>query len=97
MASTRYGQIHHGHIHNNIKFPSPAAREAFAEECKKYHAVLNRLLETLGQVGNQVDRDNLCVSVYEAFEEYEGVSQREQLSILIDSPLTLVTGTEVNA
>ena len=37
MASTRYGRIHHGHIHNNIKFPSPAAREAFAEEFKKYH------------------------------------------------------------
>ena len=38
MASTRYGRIFHGdHHHNNIKFPSPAAREKFAEEFEKYH------------------------------------------------------------
>ena len=38
MASTRYGRIHHGSvIHNNMKFPSPAAREKFAEDFEKYH------------------------------------------------------------
>ena len=38
MASTRYGRIYHGdHHHNNIKFPSPDARDTFAEECKEYH------------------------------------------------------------
>ena len=38
MAATRYGQIHHGNIcHNNIKFPSRAAREKFAESFEKYH------------------------------------------------------------
>ena len=38
MASTRYGRIYHSdHHHNNIKFPSPAAREKFAQEFKKYH------------------------------------------------------------
>lgn len=37
MASTRYGRIHHDRTHNNIKFPSAAAREKFAEEFKKYH------------------------------------------------------------
>ena len=38
MASTRYGRIYHGdHHHNNIKFPSPDARDTFAEKFKEYH------------------------------------------------------------
>ena len=38
MASTRYGRIYHGdHHHNNIKFPSPGARDLFTAEFKKYH------------------------------------------------------------
>ena len=39
MAKTRYGRIYHGdHHHNNIKFPSPDAREKFQEEFNTYHA-----------------------------------------------------------
>ena len=38
MAKTRYGRIYHGdHHHNNIKFPSPDAREKFALEFERYH------------------------------------------------------------
>ena len=38
MASTRYGRIYHSQNHyNNIKFPSSAARDTFAQEFEKYH------------------------------------------------------------
>ena len=39
MASTRYGRIYHGdHHHNNIKFPSPDARDQFRQKFNNYHA-----------------------------------------------------------
>ena len=60
-------------------------------------AFLDTLLNTVGQVENQIDRDNLCVSVYEAFDEYEEITEREQLSILIDCAYTLVSESEANA
>ena len=60
-------------------------------------AFLDTLLNTVGQVENQIDRDNLCVSVYEAFDEYEEITEREQLSILIDCAYRLVSESEANA
>ena len=59
--------------------------------------ILRTLLNTVGEVENQADRDNLCVSVYKVFEQFEGITEREQLSILIDWAYTLVTETEANA
>ena len=39
MGSNRYGIIRHGSIHNcKLKFPSPDARQDFAEKFCKYHA-----------------------------------------------------------
>ena len=38
MAANRYGRIHHSnHHHINLRFPSAAARDAFAVKFQKYH------------------------------------------------------------
>ena len=57
---------------------------------------LDTLLKTIGRVEHSITRDNLCVAVYEAFDEYEGISEREQLSILIDCAHTIVSESETN-
>ena len=59
--------------------------------------LLDALLDTVGQVEYQTDRDNFSVAVYEALWQYEGITEREQLSILIDCALSLVSETETNA
>ena len=59
--------------------------------------ILDTLLDTVGQVERQADRDSFSVAIYEAFWQYEGITEREQLSIFIDCALTLVTETEANA
>ena len=56
--------------------------------------ILDTLLDTVGQVEHQADRDNLSVAIYEAFWQFESVTEREQLSILIDCAITLVTESE---
>ena len=58
---------------------------------------LDTLLNTIGRVEHSITRDNLCVAVYEAFEQFERITEREQLSILIDCAYTLVSESEANA
>ena len=60
-------------------------------------AFLDTLLNTIGRVEHSITRDNLCVAVYEAFEQFERITEREQLSILIDCAYTLVSESEANA
>ena len=56
--------------------------------------ILDTLLDTVGQVERQADRDSFSVAIYEAFWQYEGITEREQLSILIDCALSLVAESE---
>lgn len=60
-------------------------------------AFLDTLLDTVGRVEHSITRDNLYVAVCEAFDEYEGITEREQLSILIDCAHTIVSESEANA
>ena len=59
--------------------------------------ILDALLETVGQVERGADRDSFSVAIYEAFWQFEGITEREQLSILIDCAHSLVSETETNA
>ena len=56
--------------------------------------LLDALLDTVGHVEHPIDRDNFSVAIYEAFWQFESVTEREQLSILIDCAITLVTESE---
>ena len=56
--------------------------------------ILDTLLDTVGQVERQADRDSFSVAIYEAFWQYEGITEREQVSILIDCALSLVAESE---
>ena len=58
--------------------------------------ILDTLLDTVGRIEHQADRDNFSVAIYEAFWQFEGITEREQLSILIDCALTLVTESETH-
>ena len=53
---------------------------------------LESLLKQVGQVKHPIDRDNLSVAVFDLLcgEEFEGTTEQEQLSILIDCAYTLV-------
>ncbi len=59
--------------------------------------ILDTLLDTVGRIEHSITRDDLSVAVYEAFWQYEGITEREQLSNLIDCAITLVTESEANA
>ena len=59
--------------------------------------ILDTLLDTVGRIEHQADRDSFSVAIYEAFWQLEGITEREQLSILIECALTLVSETETHA
>ena len=52
--------------------------------------ILDTLLDTVGQVEHGAYKDSVAVAIYEAFWQFEGITEREQLSILIDCALTIV-------
>ena len=56
--------------------------------------ILDTLLDTVGCIEHLITRDDFWVAVYEAFDEFEGITEREQLSILIDCALTIVAESE---
>ena len=58
--------------------------------------LLDALLDTVGKVEHPIDRDNFSVAVHKAFWQFEGITEREQLSILIDCAHSLVSETEAN-
>ena len=58
--------------------------------------ILDTLLDTVGRIEHQANRDNFSVAIYEAFWQFEGITEREQLSIFIDCALTLVTESETH-
>ena len=59
--------------------------------------ILDTLLDTVGRIEHQADRDSFSVAIYEAFWQFEGITEREQLSILIECALSLVSETETHA
>ena len=59
--------------------------------------LLDALLDTVGRIEHQADRDSFSVAVYEALWQFEGITEREQLSTLIECALTLVSESEANA
>ena len=59
--------------------------------------ILDAVLGTVGVIEDSFTRDDLSVSIYEVFEQFADITEREQLSILIDCALSLVTETEANA
>ena len=60
-------------------------------------AVLQTLMKTVGRVEHSITRNNLMAALNEAFEPFEGISEREQLSILIDCAHTIVRESAANA
>ena len=56
--------------------------------------ILDTLLDTVGRIEHSITRDDLSVAVYEAFDEYEGITEREQLSILLDCAHTIIAESE---
>ena len=56
--------------------------------------LLDTILDTVGKVEHQADRDNFSVAIYETLWKFEGITEREQLSILIDCALSLVAESE---
>ena len=56
--------------------------------------LLDTILDTVGKVEHQADRDNFSVAIYEAFWQFEGITEREQLSILIECALSFVAESE---
>ena len=56
--------------------------------------ILDTLLDTVGRIEHSITRDDLSVAVYEAFDEYEGITEREQVSILIDCAHTIIAESE---
>ena len=59
--------------------------------------ILDTLLDTVGRIEHQANRDSFSVAIYEAFWQFEGITEREQLSILIECALSLVSETETHA
>ena len=59
--------------------------------------ILDTLLDTVGRIEHQANRDSFSVAIYEAFWQLEGITEREQLSILIECALSLVSETETHA
>ena len=59
--------------------------------------LLDTLLDTVGHVERQANRDSFSVAIYETLWKFEGITEREQLSILIECALTLVSETETHA
>lgn len=61
---------------------------------------LASLLKQVGQVEHPIERDNLSVAVFDLLvcsEEFEGTTEQQQLSILIDCAYTLVAESESTA
>ena len=58
--------------------------------------ILDTLLDTVGRIEHQANRDSFSVAIYKAFWQFEGITEREQLSIFIDCALTLVTESETH-
>ena len=56
--------------------------------------LLDTILDTVGKVEHQADRDNFSVAIYEAFWQYEGITEREQVSILLDCAHTIIAESE---
>ena len=56
--------------------------------------LLDTILDTVGKVEHQADRDNFSVAIYETLWKFEGITEREQLSILIDCALSFVAESE---
>ena len=56
--------------------------------------ILDTLLDTVGRIEHQANRDSFSVAIYEAFWQFEGITEREQLSILIECALSLVAESE---
>ena len=56
--------------------------------------ILDTLLDTVGRIEHSITRDDLSVAVYEAFDEYEGITEREQVSILLDCAHTIIAESE---
>ena len=56
--------------------------------------LLDTILDTVGKVEHQADRDNFSVAIYETLWKFEGITEREQLSILIECALSLVAESE---
>ena len=56
--------------------------------------ILDTLLDTVGRIEHSITRDDLSVAVYEAFDEYEGITEREQVSILLDCAHTIIAKSE---
>lgn len=60
--------------------------------------ILDTLVDTVGQVEHQVTRDNLSCAIYDVFsEQFEGVTEREQLSILLECAQSIVSESESNS
>ena len=59
--------------------------------------LLDALLDTVGHVEHPIDRDNFSVAIYKTLWKFEGITEREQLSILIECALSLVSETETHA
>ena len=58
---------------------------------------LDTLLDTVGHVEHQITREDLSVTIYEVFDQFKDITEREQLSILIDCAHSIVTETETHA
>ena len=57
-----------------------------------FNSFLESLLHHVGQVEHPTDRDDMSIAVHDVFiEKFENVSDREQLSILIDCAHSLVS------
>ena len=56
--------------------------------------ILDTILDTVGRIEHSITRDDLSVAVYEAFDEYEGITEREQVSILLDCAHTIIAESE---
>ena len=57
--------------------------------------ILDTLVDTVGQVELPTHRDDLSCAIYDVFsEQFEGVSEREQLSILLECAQSIVSESE---
>ena len=60
-----------------------------------FKSFLESLLHHVGQVKHPTDRDDMSIAVLDVFvEQFENVSEREQLSILIDCAHSIVSESE---
>lgn len=57
--------------------------------------ILDTLVDTVGQVEHPSYRDDLSCAIYDVFsEQFEGVTEREQLSILLECAQSIVSESE---